>query len=242
MALVRELAEAGRRIRVDAGRRQRLPCAQGWIVAGPDLSVFHDLLAEELNVESILVEDDLDRFQQIELAPNFRALAPKARAEVNNVANAIRTADDPVALLAAINDGGAEVLGVKVETGDVEVKRVERKGFAAQTVELETEGEQLHVSLVLDMNDTPALLSKGMARDIVRRVQAKRKELNLDIEATIDLEVWLKNAPDMQSEDEVWVATETRAAGCIFHEASTSAPAGAEHFEVDGTTVHFTVK
>ena len=44
MTLVRELAEAGRRIRVEAGRRQRLPCAQGWIVAGPDLSIFHDIL------------------------------------------------------------------------------------------------------------------------------------------------------------------------------------------------------
>ena len=242
MTLVRELAEAGRRIRIDGGRRQRLPCAQGWIVAGPDLSAFHDLLAEELNVESILVENDLDRFQQIELAPNFRALAPKARAEVNNVANAIRTAEDPVALLAAINDGGAEVLGVMVESGDVEVKRVEREGFAAQTVELETQGEQLHVSLVLDMNDTPALLSKGMARDIVRRVQAKRKDLNLEIEATIDLEVWLENAPEMQTEDEVWVATETRAAGCVFHPEGATPPTGAEHFEVDGTSVHFTVK
>ena len=176
------------------------------------------------------------------MAPNFRALAPKARAEVNNVANAIRTAEDPVALLASINDGGAEVLGVLVESGDVEVKRVEREGFAAQTVELETQGEQLHVSLVLDMNDTPALLSKGMARDIVRRVQAKRKDLNLEIEATIDLEVWLKNAPDMQAEDETWVATETRSAGCVFHPEGANPPADAEHFEVDGATVHFTVK
>ena len=109
-------------------------------------------------------------------------------------------------------------------------------------MELETQGEQLHVSLVLDMNDTPALLSKGMARDIVRRVQAKRKDLNLEIEATIDLEVWLKNAPDMQAEDETWVATETRSAGCVFHPESANPPAGAEHFEVDGATVHFTVK
>ena len=127
-------------------------------------------------------------------------------------------------------------------SGDVEVKRVEREGFAAQTVELETQGEQLHVSLVLDMNDSPALLSKGMARDIVRRVQAKRKDLNLEIEATIDLEVWLKNAPDMHAEDETWVATETRSAGCVFHPEGANPPADAEHFEVDGATVHFTVK
>jgi isoleucyl-tRNA synthetase len=239
MALVRELAEAGRRIRIDAGRRQRLPCAQGWIVAGPDLSEFHDLLAEELNVEAIRVENDLDRFQRIELAPNFRALAPKARSEVNNVAQAIRSAEDPESLLAAINAGGADVLGVTVEASDVEVKRVEREGFAAQTVE--AEGESLHVSLVLDMNDTPALLSKGMARDIVRRVQAKRKDLDLAIEASIDLEIWLSNAPEMMRTDEQWVATETRAAGCVFHDSSDEAPNDAEQFEVDGTIVHFTV-
>ncbi|DAC07513.1 MAG TPA: hypothetical protein D7H88_05530, partial [Candidatus Poseidoniales archaeon] len=239
MALVRELAEAGRRIRIDGGRRQRLPCAQGWIVAGPDLSEFHDLLAEELNVEAIRVENDLDRFQRIELAPNFRALAPKARSEVNNVAQAIRSAEDPESLLAAINDGGADVLGVMVEASDVEVKRVEREGFAAQTVE--AEGESLHVSLVLDMNDTPALLSKGMARDIVRRVQAKRKDLDLAIEASIDLEIWLSNAPEMMPTDEQWVATETRAAGCVFHGSNDQAPSDAEQFEVDGTIVHFTV-
>ena len=81
-----------------------------------------------------------------------------------------------------------------------------------------------------------------MARDIVRRVQAKRKDLNLEIEATIDLEVWLENAPEMQNEDEIWVATETRAAGCVFHPEGATPPTGAEHFEVDGTSVHFTVK
>ena len=239
MALVRELAEAGRRIRIDGGRRQRLPCAQGWIVAGPDLSEFHDLLAEELNVEAIRVENDLDRFQRIELAPNFRALAPKARSEVNKVAQAIRSAEDPESLLAAINDGGAEVLGVMVEPTDVEVKRVEREGFAAQTVEAEE--ESLHVSLVLDMNDSPALLSKGMARDIVRRVQAKRKDLDLAIEASIDLEIWLANAPEMMPSDEQWVATETRSAACVFHGTNDQAPSDAEQFEVDGTIVHFTV-
>ena len=241
MALVRELAEAGRRIRIDGGRRQRLPCAQGWIVAGPDLSEFHDLLAEELNVESIEVETDLDRFQRIELAPNFRALAPKARADVNKVAAAIREHDDPEALLADVKDGGADVLGVLVEAGDVEVKRVEREGFAAQTVE--TEGDEQHqVSLVLDMNDTPALLSKGLARDIVRRVQAQRKALDLDIEATIELEIWVEQAPEMMVTDQEWVATETRAAACAFHPSASSPPADAERFEVDGTTVHFTVK
>ena len=242
MELVRELAEAGRRIRIDAGRRQRLPCAQGWIVAGPDLLPFHDLLAEELNVESILVETDLDRFQRIELSPNFRALAPKARAQVNDVANAIKNTEDPEGMLAQIQAGTAEVLGVLIEESDVEIKRVERSGFAADTVEMEVNENTIQVSLVLDMNDTPALLSKGMARDITRRVQAKRKALDLEIEATIDLEIWLANAPEMMAADEDWVAHETRAAGCVFHPNDATPAGDAESFDVDGTTVSFTVK
>lgn len=160
---------------------------------------------------------------------------------MNKVAAAIRESDDPEGLLADINDGGADVLGVLVEAGDVEVKRVEREGFAAQTVE--TVGEEQHqVSLVLDMNDSPALLSKGLARDIVRRVQAQRKALDLAIEATIDLEIWLEQAPEMMAADQAWVATETRAAACAFHPDGTTPSEGAERFEVDGTIVHFTVK
>lgn len=241
MTLVRELAEAGRRVRVEAGRRQRLPCAQGWLVAGPDLTPYHDLLCEELNVEAIHVEDDLDRFQRIELAPNFRALAPKARADVNNVAKAIREAEDPTSMLRSIEDGGAEVLGVLVEREDVDVKRVEREGFAAQTVAVELGGETVHVTLVLDMNDTPSLQSKGMARDITRRIQAKRKDLNLAMEDTVVLNVWLKQAPAVSDEDQTWVAQETRATTALFH-VDADAPDHADRFEVDGALVAFTVE
>lgn len=241
MALVRELAEVGRRIRVDAGRRQRLPCAQGWIVAGPDLADFHDILAEELNVEAIEVEQDLDRFQRIELAPNFRALAPKARANVNAVANEIKASQDPEALLAAIEAGTCEIMGIQIEMSDVELKRAEREGFAASTVQIGQGDEASHISLVLDMNDTPALLSKGLARDITRRIQAKRKTLNMEIEATIDLEIWMKDAPELFDEDQQWIVNETRCAAAAFHPTDVQAPADADSFEVDGITVWFAV-
>ena len=241
MALVRELAEVGRRIRVEAGRRQRLPCAQGWIVAGPDLADFHDILAEELNVEAIEVEQDLDRFQRIELAPNFRALAPKARANVNAVANEIKASQDPEALLADIEAGTCEIMGIQIEMSDVELKRAEREGFAASTVQIGQGDEASHISLVLDMNDTPALLSKGLARDITRRIQAKRKTLNMEIEATIDLEIWMKDAPELFDEDQQWIVNETRCAAAAFHPTELQAPADADSFEVDGITVWFAV-
>ena len=241
MALVRELAETGRRIRVDAGRRQRLPCGDGWIVSGPNLGEFHDILAEELNVENIYIETDLDRFQQIELAPNFRALAPRARGDVNAIAGEIRNAEDPSAMLEQIKAGSLEIMGITIEEGDVEVKRVEKSGFAASTIQVGQGDDAYHVSLVLDMNDTPELLSKGLARDITRRIQAKRKDLNLEIEATIGLEVWLENAPELFESDRDWIISETRASKTNFHSGGDSINAEAEQFEVDGAKISFIV-
>ncbi|MCH2649540.1 MAG: class I tRNA ligase family protein, partial [Candidatus Poseidoniaceae archaeon] len=241
MNLVRELAETGRRIRIDASRRQRLPCGDGWIVSGPDLAEFHDILAEELNVENISIETDLDRFQQIELAPNFRALAPRARGDVNSIAAEIRNADDPATMLEQIKAGTLKIMGIQIEESDVEVKRVEKSGFAASTIQVGQGDDSYHVSLVLDMNDTPELLSKGLARDITRRIQAKRKDLNLEIEATIELEVWMVNAPELFKVDQDWIISETRANAAIFYPNGESPKSEIENFEVDDTKIYFKV-
>ena len=219
-----------------------MPCGDGWIVSGPDLSQFHEILAEELNVENISVETDLDRFQQIELAPNFRALAPRARGDVNAIAGEIRNAEDPNAMLEKIKAGTLEIMGISIEEGDVEVKRVERPGFAASTIQVGQGEDAYHVSLVLDMNDTPELLSKGLARDITRRIQAKRKDLNLSIEANIELEIWSQNAPELYQSDKDWIISETRASAAVFHPAEESASGETESFEVDGAKIFFTVK
>ena len=239
MELVRELAETGRRIRIDAQRRQRLPCAEGWIVAGPDLQPYHDLLCEELNVESISVETDLDRFQQVELAVNFRALAPRAKGDVNAIAGQIKNHSNQEELLANIRNGSCTIMGVDILESDVEVRRAEREGYAAATITVGEVDDASHVSLVLDMQDTPHLLSKGLARDITRRIQSKRKDMNLDIEAMIDVEVWMKDVPELFEDDQAWIAKETRASGIAFSEEQ--APADAESFDVDGAQIAYRV-
>ncbi len=240
MELVRELAETGRRIRIDAQRRQRLPCAEGWIVAGPDLQPYHDLLCEELNVESISVETDLDRFQQVELAVNFRALAPRAKGDVNAIAGQIKNHSNQEELLADIRNGSCTIMSVDILESDVEVRRTERVGYAAATITVGEGDDASHVSLVLDMQDTPHLLSKGLARDITRRIQSKRKDMNLDIEAMIDVEVWMKDAPELFEDDQTWIAKETRASGIAFSEEQ--APAEAESFDVDEAQIAYRVR
>ena len=241
MELVRELAEAGRRIRIAEGRRQRLPCLQGWIVAGPDISIFTDLLQEELNVESINTELDLEKFQQIKLNPNFRSLAPKARQNVNQIAGLIKSAENPEEMYDQIKAGGFMLMDVEITADDVEIIREQKEGYSAETITLGQGDEKVQVSLVLDMQDTPELLSKGLARDITRRVQAKRKELNLEIEDTIELTVQTKDAPELFKSDMEWIATETRASQALF-DSEENISLDFDSFDVDGIKVSFHVK
>ncbi len=118
---------------------------------------------------------------------------------------------------------------------DVEVRRAEKEGFAAQTLSFE-EGD---VSIVLDMHTDQDLLSKGLARDITRRIQAKRKELDLNVESTIGLSVWVEGL-DLGQADWVHIVSETRSGQHSLNEGAPSEDA--DTFEIDGTTVFFEIQ
>ena len=87
------------------------------------------------------------------------------------------------------------------------------------------------------MTDTPELLSKGLARDITRRIQAARKNLDLPIEENIDLEVWMIDAPELFESDIKWIIGETRALNAEFIKGQGEG----ESFEVDGATIWYTL-
>ena len=141
---------------------------------------------------------------------------------------------DPDVGAAALTAGSLELAGHAIAPADVELVRVERQGFAAATLDS-------GVSLVLDMVIDDALLSKGLAREITRRVQAQRKALDLAIEDRIALEVWLPDgALELADDDWGWVQSETRAVDAKLHHKA--APKRAEHFEVDGVALGFTAR
>ena len=239
MELVRSLAETGRRIRVKEKRRQRLPCNEGWIVGGPNLDVFHEILAEELNVEKISTVNDLDKFQQIELSPNRKMLGKKCRQDLPSVLEAISLAD-PDSTWTEIEAGTCTLAGYKITKEDIELRRVERSGFAAETIIFSENDEDLDVSLVLDMQITPELASKGLARDIIRRIQQKRKDLALDIEEDIELTVWLSEGnPELLSNDWEHLKNETRAAKASLKLGEGID--GSETFEIDDCLIYFKV-
>ncbi|MBU03998.1 MAG: hypothetical protein CMA58_03345 [Euryarchaeota archaeon] len=232
MKIVRDLAEAGRRIRVEGERRQRLPCRNGWIIGGPDISSFFDILSEELNVENLILESDLDKFQKIVLMPNRKVLGSKCRSDLPLVLSQLEEAD-PDSLLLEIEAGIAALAGYDITMDDIEIKRIEKEDYSASTLSGE---EYDDVTLVLDMGTDSDLLSKGLARDIIRRIQSKRKDLNLDVEAMIQLSVWIDGLI-LNDEDWKHVQNETRAGNARLNQGEI--PKDADMFSVDNVTIFF---
>ena len=84
------------------------------------------------------------------------------------------------------------------------------------------------------------LLSKGLAREITRRIQSKRKQLDLDLEDTITLNVWLSdNCPKLNLKDWEYVKSETRASSADLKDTSPSNES--ESFEVDEAKISFSL-
>ena len=232
MKIVRDLAEAGRRLRVEGERRQRLPCRNGWIIGGPDISDFFDILSEELNVENLIREHDIDKFQKVVLMPNRKVLGSKCRSDLPLVLSQLEETN-PDSLLLEIEAGIAALAGYDITMEDIEIKRVEKEDYSASTISNEGYDD---VTLVLDMSTDDDLLSKGLARDIIRRIQSKRKELNLDVEATIKLSVWIQGLT-LNDNDWKHIQNETRAGNASLNEGEIST--NADTFRVDNVTIFF---
>ena len=201
----------------------------------------HDLLAEELNVEAISVEDDLNRFQRVELQPDRKSLGRKCRQDLPEVLKALEDLPDHEVALADIIAGRMSIAGYNIDEADVQVRRVERVGFSARTIEVGQNEATVDISLVLDMSIDDALLSKGLGRELIRRIQSQRKQMNLEMEAAISLQVWFsEECPELYEIDWAHVKSETRAKKAEMLEGE--GPANAVFFEVDGANLSFKIK
>ena len=73
---------------------------------------------------------------------------------------------------------------------------------------------------------------------MIRRIQSKRKELDLAVEDSISLSVWIEGA-ELADEDWGHVQSETRAGSAALNEGAQ--PSEVDSFEVAGIAVTFRV-
>ena len=170
----RTLVSLGRAARADAklGVRQPLPRAIALLTAGEHLrdDVAQEI-KDELNVKQLEVVDSLEGLLSYRVVPNFRALGPRLGKQVPHLKALLENVDGGE-VRRAFDEYGSftlEVDGeeVKLEPSDVEIR-------AEQHADLTLAQDGPH-AVALDLTLDDDLRAEGIAREIIRVVNDRRK-------------------------------------------------------------------
>jgi len=236
---VRDVEEAGQNARQDAGRKLRWPVTRVVVDAAEEslveaLDAHRDLLADRLNareVELVPTDEDWAELQYTATA-DMSVLGPAFGDLAQDVMNALNEARVPEPDLAALESAANELLEDPVELTEemVNFERVPPEGVAGATFE----GGVVYVDTEL----TEDVESEGYAREVIRRVQEMRKDLDLAMDERIRLEVVVfdDRIGQLVAAHEDLIAEEVRAA-----DLGEVADGHRETWDIEGTRVDLAI-
>ncbi|MBK8013808.1 MAG: isoleucine--tRNA ligase [Deltaproteobacteria bacterium] len=191
MAEVRALVSLGLQVRAKTKIKVRQPLEEAEIVlSAPEreaaLSQYVGIMQDELNVRTIRFVRAAEEYVSYRVKPNFQALGKRLGPKMKATQAAI-AAKDPGELQRALDKNGRVTLDV--DAGTVELTKEDlvvtveaKEGFAAA-------GGPVGV-VVLNTTLSDALIEEGLFREVLSKVQGRRKDLKLDFAARISLSLW----------------------------------------------------
>ncbi|HTT92329.1 MAG TPA: class I tRNA ligase family protein, partial [Acidimicrobiales bacterium] len=216
MDTVRAVCSAGHSVRKARELRARLPL--GWVmVAGAEvteLAPYLELIADELNVKQVRLTDDVSAVADLVLRVDPSVLGPRLGPATQQVIGAVRKGS-----WERTPGGEINVAGHVLASDEYFLSLVPRDSDASRTLP----GDRVVVSLSLDV--TPELEREGIARDVVRQVQERRKASALDVSDHIRLSLYFSHNGGLREAVEehlAMVAGETLADDVIFRDGPIS--------------------
>jgi isoleucyl-tRNA synthetase len=187
MDQVRDVCSVASSLRKAKKLRVRLPLPKLTVaVEDPDaLRPFADLIADELNVKSVELTDDIDAFGRFELAVNAKVAGPRLGKDVQSAIKAVKAGEGVVN-----SDGTLTAGAATLQAGEYTSK------LAAAEPEWTAALPDGAGLVVLDGTLTPELEAEGWAKDRVRELQDLRKSTGLDVSDRIA--VTISVPPDKQ--------------------------------------------
>jgi isoleucyl-tRNA synthetase len=198
---VREVVSLGRNARATGNIKVRQPINEVNIVVHSHekwqwIASHGQLITDELNSKSIIVssEDEEDKYVSYSAAPNFKLLGP-------------RLGKDLPLLKQVLADAGTErlkgILAQRAMTGKATIELPNGKSVVLdeEDIEIRLKAKDGWVAaqgndcvVVISTELSPELLAEGVARDIVRLIQERRKELGLQFTDRIQVGIQTDSA------------------------------------------------
>ena len=177
MDLVRSICSLGRFAREDVKIKVRQPISEV-LLDKKNESVIGDLksiIKEELNVKNINYIEDLSIYMNYKIKPNYREVGKTFGPKIKDFADSLsKLSNEEIVKIS--NDGleidfDSEKLLVTNNMVDIQIEA--KEGFCSAS--------DNKVFVILNTNLTEELIEEGIARELVRKIQSMRKELDLVI-------------------------------------------------------------
>ncbi|HTO52798.1 MAG TPA: isoleucine--tRNA ligase [Myxococcota bacterium] len=178
MDRAREVCSAALALRRAHDVRVRQPLRE-LVIAGADvdgLRPFAELIADEVNVKTVALSAEIERFATFKLAVNARTLGKRLGKKTQEVIAAAKAGR-----WKQVSPTSVEVAGESLSGDDYQLLLEPRPGVVCQPL------ASNDAIVILDTTLDETLASEGIARDVVRAVQQARREAGLHVSDRIQL-------------------------------------------------------
>ncbi len=186
MDLIKSLVTLGRAARESVKIKVRQPISNALLDGKHKalISDLTDLIKEELNVKEVTFADDLSKYMNFSLKPNFKVAGPVLGKNMGLFSKALSSLD-PYETAVKLEAGESILLDIAGEEKEFDKEMIlvnisAREGF---TVRMEN-----NLFIILDTNLTEDLIYEGYARELISRVQQLRKSYDFDMMDNIKIE------------------------------------------------------
>lgn len=183
MDLVRDICSLGRFAREDAKIKVRQPISEIILLEEnkDKIGNLDSIIKEELNVKNIIFTTDMTKYMNYVIKPNFREVGKLFGSKVNEFAKMLTTLTNE-----QIEQIKSNHIIVKFDNKDleinpnmVEIKINVKEGFCSSS--------DTKTFVILNTELTEDLILEGNAREIIRKIQSTRKEMDLVITDRINI-------------------------------------------------------
>ena len=193
MDLVRAICSVALSIRDNKNLRVRLPLNELKIIGkiAPRILPFKEIIAEEVNVKNIVIEEKIEGIAELKLQINFKKIGAKYGSRVKEITDAARKGE-----WKKIGEKEIEIAGLKLVDDEFEIKLMTNNQNDKKFVIAALPTNDCLVSL--DIEVTQDLADEGVARDIVRAIQQSRKTADLNVSDRINIVLFSPNKMILQ--------------------------------------------
>lgn len=189
MRAVQEIVGLGHSLRKENKLKVRQPLSTAHIVCADHekleaLKRQQSLIADELNVKSVEFHSDETRFVTVQAKPNFRVLGKKVGSLMNATQKEVQKLSiESLKKLLRGEDVEIVVEGTAIvlTPEDVATTREVKPGVIAAT------GDDVTIALDTELNEE--LISEGIARELVNKINTARREIDFAVTDRIDVKI-----------------------------------------------------